>query len=97
MIENFNIGDIWKIITYRGAEHSIEYGEIIEVRDTEDTPVQSEQYRRNVISRSKYLITFRNLRTGEYRSYYHNFIFGHKLSRLERGLLTVKRLFGYED
>lgn len=97
MISNFHTGEIWQIHTYRGEQHSVEYGEIVKIRDIESNPPQDEAFARNIVTRSQFLITFKNLRTAEHRSYYHAFIFGKRLSMTERLWLTTKKLFGYED
>jgi hypothetical protein len=89
---NAKVGDIVKVWAYRDNESpTVSIGEVVEVRDTHKLPISKKARKRKTITRSQYLITLKA--SGEvYRSYYHHFIFGRKLSTWERlyGWLTGK-------
>jgi hypothetical protein len=69
-----NLVDKQVVVTeYRGQAKN-RNARVVEVRDTHAKPLCIGSYRKNVISRSRYLVTIFDMVTGDFRSYYHAYV-----------------------
>lgn len=62
-----------RVTSYRGEPRN-RVARIINVRDTWDKPIRNRMYKRNLIERSRWLITIHDLNDNVFRSYYHQFL-----------------------
>lgn len=82
-------GDVIEVIKYRDNNTpTIKIGVIEDIRDVESDTCTLTTYKRNVITRSRYLITLKG-KDNTYRSYYDKFLTYQPVSRFRLAWLKI--------